>query len=471
MQWDTHGQLGRNYIHVVVDPDQLVADADRVNNRAMRPIDVAARSLPDLEVRDSDVSFVHTSPIEGAHAEISATVRNLGADIDGVVVHFYEGEAVPANLIAERIIRQVLLSRGSITVHAPYDTAGKAGQRRIIVKADPGNVIREQNEANNSGAALLDVIPGGLALELSLDRESYAHADDVLITARITNSFAVERTVQLDVAIRDGNNTVVAEPAQGVVVVLPPGGTEVIDDRVWNTGSAMSGEWSATATLFEDGQRRAGAAAGFTIIADKGITAVISSDRRVYYDHEQVVVSSLVRSYSPNYAFTDLSALVEIISPDGQVLYRNVHDIAQLHPLASTSWEQSWNTALNSPGLYVLNLDIMQDESLIASDAAYITIANSASGGRGLSAFLNVEPAQVHRGQDVALTYGVTNTGNAALDELPLVFRAVHLTTQQETTVLEGLCIFEGGHLQRYGHAGQLRPGLRRLCDYIVRPG
>ncbi len=69
MQWDTHGQSGRNYIHVVVDPDQLVADADRVNNRAMRPIDVAQRSLPDLEVLDSDVSFVNTSPVEGAHAE------------------------------------------------------------------------------------------------------------------------------------------------------------------------------------------------------------------------------------------------------------------------------------------------------------------------------------------------------------------------------------------------------------------
>ena len=465
MQWDTHGQSGRNYIHVVVDPDQLVADADRVNNRAMRPIDVAQRSLPDLEVLDSDVSFVHTSPLEGAHAEVSATVRNLGADIDGVTVYFYEGEAVPANLIAERIIREVLPSRGSIPVHALYDTAGKAGQRRIIVKADPGNVIREQNEANNSGAARLDVIPGGLALELSLDRDLYARAEDVLISTRITNSFAVERTVQLDVAIRDGNATVIAEPAQALVIVLPPGGTEVIDDLVWNTGSAMAGEWSVTATLFEDGQRRAGAAAGFTIIADKGITAVISSDCQIYYDHEQVVVSSLVRSCSPNYAFTDLSAVVEIMSPDGQVLYRNLHDIAQLNPLASTSWEQSWNTALNSPGLYVLTLDVMQDDKLIVSDAAYITIAGSASGGRGLNAFLNVEPVQVHRGQDVALTYGVTNSGNAGIDELPLVFRAVNLTTQQETKVLEGTCIFEGGTCS----ATDMPDSLDLTCgDYVI---
>ena len=184
-------------------------------------------------------------------------------------------------------------------------------------------------------------------------------------------------------AIRDGNGTVAAESAQGVVVVLPPGGTEVIDHLVWNTGSAMSGEWSVAATLFEDARRRAGAAAGFTIIADKGITAAINSDRQVYYDHEQVVVSSGVRSYSPNYAFTDLSALVEIISPDGQTLHANTYDIPLLQPLASTSGSQSWNTALNSPGLYVLNLDIMQEGSLIASDSPILPsrAARQAAGG------------------------------------------------------------------------------------------
>ena len=162
---------------------RLVADADRVNNSAVRPIDVAARSLPDLEVRDSDVSFANASPVEGTAVEVSATVRNLGADVDGVVVHFYEGSVVPENLIAERIIHTIVPFGGSATVSAVFDTAGRTGQRSIIVKADPGNVIREQDEANNTGTGRLDVIPCGLALELSLDRESYAHADDVLITA------------------------------------------------------------------------------------------------------------------------------------------------------------------------------------------------------------------------------------------------------------------------------------------------
>ena len=50
------------------------------------------RSLPDLEVRDRHLSFANTSPIEGAQVDVYATVRNLGADVDGVVVHFYDGE-------------------------------------------------------------------------------------------------------------------------------------------------------------------------------------------------------------------------------------------------------------------------------------------------------------------------------------------------------------------------------------------
>ena len=171
MQWDTHGQLGRNYIHVKVDPDQAVADANRENNSAVRPIDVAQRSLPDLEVRDSDISFANTSPIEGAQVDVYATVRNLGADVDGVAVHFYDGEAAPENLIAERIIYQIVPFGGSITVRAVFDTAGRAGERCIIVKADAVNVIREQDETNNTGAALLDVSSNGLTLELGLDRE------------------------------------------------------------------------------------------------------------------------------------------------------------------------------------------------------------------------------------------------------------------------------------------------------------
>ena len=86
----------------------------------------------------------------------------------------------------------------------------------------------------------------------------------------------------------------------------------------------------------------------------------------------------------------------------------------------------------------------MQEGSLVASDTAYITIAGSASGGRGLSAYLSAEPGQVYRGQDVELSYGVSNSGNAALDELGLYVKAVYLATQEVVLDIDLSCLFEG---------------------------
>jgi len=443
MQWDTYNQMGRNYIHVVVDPDQSVADVNRVNNSAMKPIDVVQRILSDLEVSDGDISFANTSPVEGEQIEVSVAVENHGAAVDGVVVHFYDGEAVPENLIAERIIHEIVPFGGSITVQANYDTAGRSGERLIIVKADAVDAIREQDETNNTGSVLLDVLANGLVLGLGLDRDSYVHAEDVLIDAEITNNFTTERTVVLDVAVFDSTGALLARPAQGRIIVLPPGTTEVLDDLVWNTGSAMAGEWSIAATVFEDNQRRAVATAAFSILADMSITAAVSSDRQVYYDHEQIVVNSQAKSYSSNYVFEDLSAVVEITGPEGQVLYTHTHDIAQLHPLVSTFWQQGWNTALNPPGLYTVILQVLQEGSLIASDTAFVTIAGSASGGRGFSATMSAEPGQVYRGQDVELAYSVSNNGNSDLDDLGLKIKAVYLETQEVAVDIDGACSFE----------------------------
>jgi len=445
MPWDTHGQLGRNYIHVVVDPLNAVNDVNRVNNSAVRAIDVAARSLPDLEVREADISFANASPAEGALAGISASVRNLGADVDGVVVHFYDGSAEPENLIAERIIHTILPFCGSATVSAVFDTAGRTGQRSIIVKADPHGMIREQDEANNTATGRLDVIPGGLALELSVDRESYAHAEDVLIDARITNSFAVSRTLQLDAAIRDCNGAVVAEPARGVVVVLPPGCTVVIDDLAWNTGSAPAGQLRVAATLFEDAQRRAEDEAVFVILADRTIRADIIAERRLYYDHAQVRISSVLQSFSPNYSFAGLSAFVELLSPGGDVLSTDEHTVEVLPPLAGRSWEQTWNTALHAPGLYTLNLSVEQDGIPVASDSDHFTIASSADGGRGLTGYMSAAPDHVHPGQDALLTWGISAVGNVAPDEAQVFISAVYSPTQDVALVLEDSCDFLDG--------------------------
>ncbi|MBM4309755.1 MAG: choice-of-anchor A family protein [Deltaproteobacteria bacterium] len=447
MQWDTRGFEGRNYIHVVVDPLNQVNDVNWVNNHAIRPIDVAPRSLPDLEVRDADISFADTTPVEGTLVSVSAAVRNNGAAVDGVVVHFYDGEISDDSLIASRIINEIVPHGGSRTVSALFDTAGRAGRCRIIVQADPHTMIREQNEANNKGSAELDVQSGGLGLELSLERESYVQAEDVLAGAAVTNSFDHERVVTLDLAVYDPSGALFAQVARATVIVVPPGGMVVIDDLVWNTASAPAGQWSVVVTLFEDGQRRAEDEAAFVILADRTIRADISTERRLYYDHAQVRISTVLQSFSPNYAFTGLSAFVELLSPGGDVLYADEHTVAVLPPLAGRSWEQAWNTALHAPGLYTLNLSIEQDEdgTPVASDSTQFTIARSAGGGRGLIGHVSAEPERVHPGQDVLFTWGISAVGKVIPDEAQVFISAVNRATQEVALVLEDSCYFDEG--------------------------
>ena len=445
MQWDTHGQLGRNYIHVVADPLNEVTDVNRSNNSAMRAIDVAPRSLPDLEVRDTDIGFADASPVEGAEVEVNATVRNLGADVDGVVVHFYDSEAAAENLIAERVIHEIVPFGGSASVSAVFDTAGRAGECRIIVQADPYAMIREQNESNNTGTALLDVLSGGLALEVSLDRESYAYDEDVLASAAVTNSFDHERVVTIDLAVYDPSGAPFEQVARDAVIVAPPGATVVVDDFVWNTAHAPAGQWRVVATLFEDDQRRAADAVFFMILADQTISARVTTERQLYYDHAQVRISSVLQSFSPNYAFTGLSAFVELRNPEGDVLYTDEHIIGVLPPLMGSTWDLFWNTALHAPGLYALTLSVFQDGTPIASDSAHFTIARSEEGGRGLTGHVSAAPDRVYPGQDVELTWGLSAVGNVAPDEAQVSISAVNSATQDVALVLEDSCYFEEG--------------------------
>jgi choice-of-anchor A domain-containing protein len=445
MQWDTRGHQGRNYIHVVVDPLNAVNDVNRVNNSAIRAIDVAPRSLPDLEIREADITFSHTDPVEGALVSVSAAVRNNGAAIDGVEVYFYDGEISDDTLISSRIIHEVIPHGGSRTVSAVFDTAGRSGECQIIVQVDPHALIREQNEANNTADALLDVQPCGLALELILEREDYEDSDDVLISAAITSSFDHERVVTLDLAVFDQSGALFAQVVQDAVIVLPAYGQVEFDDIVWNTARAPAGQWSVVATLFEDAQRRAEDEAAFVILADRSISADISTERRLYYDHAQVRINTVLQSFSPNYAFTGLSAFVDLLSPEGDVLYTDEHIIEVLPPLAGRSWDAIWNTALHPPGLYTLNLSIEQDGTLIASDSVHFTIARSTSGGRGLAGHVSADPDQVHPGQDVLLTYGISAVGNVAPDEAQVFISAVHSATQELALVLEDSCYFEEG--------------------------
>ncbi len=429
--WHTVGQAGRNYIHVQIDPDNETRDVNRLNNEAITAVDVGSPEMPDLAVSKTDISVSKPDPAEGEEITVSAVIRNRGTAVDGVEVCFYEGEQTPETLISRQIIYENLSFGAQRTLCAAYDTAGRAGLHDIIVTVDPEDLIDEENELNNRAQIGIDVQASGLSVDVAVGPCRYEHDENVLIETVITNSTDAERVVTVDLTVVDSVGTIVSQPVQGSVVTLAASSSVVLDEQVWNTGTNLAGDYTVVAEVYENDIKRVVDSTGIVILADKTVSASVTTDRQFYYDHEQVRIASLIKSFSPNFLFTGLTAAVTLKNSAGEELYKDERDIRILYSLGSRSWDLYWNSALSRPGVYHAGLRLTRDGELIAADNATFSILASVSGGRGLDGSLSVQPQQVYRGMEATLHYSLINTGNIALDRVPVHLKAVLVADQR----------------------------------------
>ncbi|MCK5422890.1 MAG: hypothetical protein KAJ08_12030, partial [Deltaproteobacteria bacterium] len=166
--WDTLGELGRSYLHVIIDPEDSIEETKENNNEAIIIVDVSGFSRPDLALSHSDISFVPLTPLEGEEVEISAEIHNRGKPVQNVKVGFYDGYPESGGiLIKEVIIYSTILSGESEIIEVSWDTVGAAEDHNIFVVIDPEDMIVEENEGNNKASAGITVESSGLAVEVS----------------------------------------------------------------------------------------------------------------------------------------------------------------------------------------------------------------------------------------------------------------------------------------------------------------
>jgi len=165
--WDTLGQLGRNYIYVVVDPENTIQENNENNNLTHKPIDVGSPTKPDLEL--SAINYQPTIPTEGDEVVIKATVKNLGAWVGETEVEFGNRSSV----IGNRVIYNLGLGETK-EVEIVWNTLGQAGNHTISCLVDPDNQVEELDEREHLLAQRLkeEIWPSSLdnSLIFSLQR-------------------------------------------------------------------------------------------------------------------------------------------------------------------------------------------------------------------------------------------------------------------------------------------------------------
>ncbi len=150
-EWEAVGPVGDREIYVYLDPDNVIEEVVEINNIAHNSVFVEV--IPDLMIREEDISFTNLHPRAGDEIDILAMVHNIEESIPTgeFVVSFYLDNI--RHLIAE--VNLSLGPESTETLIVPWTAV--EGYHNIIVKVDSNNAVEEQNEENNEASQLISV--------------------------------------------------------------------------------------------------------------------------------------------------------------------------------------------------------------------------------------------------------------------------------------------------------------------------
>ena len=186
---------GKHDFRVVIDPDNLIDEANEDNNEAIGSIRVSAKR--DLFIAQEDIAFVPGNPLEGDQVTVSAVVHNEGDEAsENVVVQFFKGnpETGGTQLGNSQTLTNVP-ANGSASTQVRFDTTGLSGSFDIYVLVDATDVIPESNENNNAAsksisiARNIDLTVADSSILFSNDRPE--DGDTITITATAKNAGVV----------------------------------------------------------------------------------------------------------------------------------------------------------------------------------------------------------------------------------------------------------------------------------------
>ncbi|MHB8843400.1 MAG: CARDB domain-containing protein [Nitrospirota bacterium] len=431
--FDTLGRAGQNILYISVDPDNAVIEATKANNVASIVINVQPPQVPNLVISTNSIQITPANPGEGEQVSIDAVITNRGSEVGNIPVRFTLGDpAAGGALISEQTIYPILGLGQSATVNATLNTTGLAGQREVYAFIDSAGTITESSKADNTASKPLFIQSAGLTAGVALDKTEYQQNEAVTATITAMNSTTNARALHLTVQVKDGTGVVIASVSQAELVAVNPSGMITLA-RSWNTGSTLSGSYTMSIELVEVGLTIARGTASFSIAPDKRIEARITTSKVAYYPNEAAELTAVVASNSANYVFQDLTAAMTILSSDMQqtVLKTETRSIRSLMPGAAYTFKSSWNTGINPPGAYPVNILVTNSTgSVVASVSRTLTITSDLKPSAMLTGQITLDKQSIMSSEPVSVAYTVSNIGNIDLSNVALSVKTVHVKNQ-----------------------------------------
>lgn len=437
VQWSTLGKSGLHYIHVVVDPQNVIREVNESNNSAFVPVEIIPPSKPDLAIGTSDIVFSTLAPKEGDPLTINATIRNLGNPTSMIEVFLYGGDPLQGGIaLSQKTIPQIIPLGGTAVLNFEVNTIGLAGNHNFFVSIDPNNRIDEMIESNNTASSSLAIGSSNLHLGLSTDKTVYSANEEVQITVNLYNLINSSRTGTLEVKILDGNNHLVATVIAGQSLTLNPNENRILG-YAWNTGQILSGSYKVFCQFGEGGNVVSRNEVLFTITPVKNISSRIVTDQISYEANRVVTITSTITSLSPNYIFSSLIARIDLMNSQGTTLFSDTKTIPFLTSGQRVELKTYWNTSNHPKGTYMVRLEVLEGMSSLGTSTVTFEILGSSQTSEGILGTITAQPKLLYRGQDEILSYSVANKGNEDISDLTVKVLIVNPETQELKNTLE----------------------------------
>ena len=381
--------------------------------------------LPDLVVTEEDITIYPPYPVVGQTGLVTATVRNAATgDGSNVTVNGYLWDSQGNVSLLKSDIISSIPAGSSRSISFNLDTAGRSGEIKIVVAADPTNAIIERDKTNNVAIKKFSVAEKeGIAMSTTLDSDQYTSSRDVKILVDIKNS-GIDKDATITTLIEDaGGHQVTLFDKR--TLRLPYASSQVYS-LLWNSGPTYAGPYRVHTSLTDGTSVIAENIVPFTILPDINLDSSLVTNKTVYGSKEDVLIGVSIKNNGKNYVIPDLKATMKVSDASGNVLFAEDKSIANLLPGALATLSSTWNTGLSLPGDYSASVDIYISDKRILSTSGSFKI----SGSSVITGSVAVTPAVVIYGNTAEADYAVQNIGNADVSGMSINLLITDLETQ-----------------------------------------
>jgi subtilase family serine protease/flagellar hook assembly protein FlgD/fibronectin type 3 domain-containing protein len=407
---------------------------------------VPADGLPDLEIRNSDLSLLPNQVQPGASPRIGARVRNVGSG---------PSTQVAARLSLSTPAGGLSLPPRSLAALAPGEETllswilpalNDAGPHLAQVEVDPQRVMVERSVVNNR-ATLAFAVSGDGSPELLLEASPTLLAPTQLLNGRVQvlpGGSALQGRLRIriinaaDQLLAQLFDQPVSVPAVGVGPEVP---------LQWTPGAAAAGAYRLQATLFDaSGAQRVERELPLTVSAFRDFALDANPQQASVVSGMPIRLDTRIRYLAGNTPVNGASLQVRLETVEGDVLAAVEQAVGTMGPgfdavLTSVLLPDPFAPA----GQYLLRAELWAG-SLLA-EATAVQLVTDAQGSAQISGSLNVPQVPVPIGQPVSVAVSVQNVGSAAVIGLPVQIRVRRsLQGAPIVDIQQSVDIAAGGH-------------------------